>query len=62
MQAIYQLIVLRIYVGNSLAVQWLGLCTSTAGATGLTPREAEWAAPHSPYQIIMHMEPERYAE
>ena len=23
--------------GNSLMVQWLGLCTSTAGATGLIP-------------------------
>jgi len=24
-------------VGNSLAVQWLGLCTSTAGDTDLIP-------------------------
>ena len=31
-----------------MAVQWLGLCTSIAGAMGLTPREAEWAAPAPP--------------
>ena len=24
-------------LGNSLAVQWLGFCTSTAGGTGLIP-------------------------
>ena len=28
---------LKLEVGNSLAVQWLGLCTSTAGGMGLIP-------------------------
>ena len=28
---------IRRITGNSLAVQWLGLCTSTSGATGSIP-------------------------
>ena len=30
---------LYIYLGSSLAVQWSGLCTSTAEHTGLIPRQ-----------------------
>lgn len=29
--------ILKRFIGNSLAVQWLGLCTSSAGGLGLLP-------------------------
>ena len=32
-----RMVIIKVYQGNLLVVQWLGLCTSTAGGHGADP-------------------------
>ena len=48
------------FLGNSLAVQWLGLCVSTAGGPGSIPGQGAkipYAAQHWPKQTNKQKNP-----